>query len=164
MLEFKFADTLRIEQLLPDLFKILHSNMSPIAPTSNSFNEDFEIWSSCIIPAMQIEQRQMVLMCIDDILAGYFEYYISADKSLLIMEDIQIKKAFQGTGLFSEFYKWLIKQLPNDIKNVKAYANKKNFKSQSVLEHLGLLNIGENKNGNSFCYSGKYVDLMNKYS
>lgn len=81
-----------------------------------------------------------------------------------MMEEIQIEKAFQGTGLFSEFYKWLLKQLPNDIENVEAYANKKNIKSQSILEYLGLVELGENKNGNSFYYKGKYVDLLNKYS
>ena len=56
MFEFKFADKLRIEQLLPDLFRILHSNMSIIAPTNNSYGEDYEIWSSFIVPAMQKEQ------------------------------------------------------------------------------------------------------------
>ena len=47
---------------------------------------------------------------------------------------------------------------------VEAYANKKNLKSQSILKHLGLVESGENKNGNSFYYKGKYVDLLNKYS
>ena len=164
MFEFKFADKLQIEQLLPDLFRILHSNMSIIAPTDNSYNEDFEIWSSYLTPAMQKEQRQMVLMYVDNKLVGYFQYYINGDTNLLMMEEIQIEKAFQGTGLFSEFYNWLIKSLPKNIMYVEAYANKKNLKSQSILKHLGLVEIGENKNGNSFYFKGAYVDLLNKYS
>ena len=164
MFEFKFADKLQIEQLLPDLFQILHSNMSIIAPTNNSYNEDYEIWSSYLIPAMQKEQRQIVLMYVDNKLVGYFQYYINVDINSLIMEEIQIAKEFQGTGIFSALYKWLIEQLPKDVESVEAYANKKNLKSQSILKHLGLVELGENKNGNSFYYKGAYVDLLNKYS
>ena len=164
MFEFKFADKLQIEQLLPDLFRILHSNMSLIAPTNNSYEDDFEIWSSCLIPAMKKEQRQIVLMYVDDTLAGFFRYYINVDINSLMMEEIQIAKGFQGTGLFSALYKWLVEQLPKDVESVEAYANKKNLKSQSILKHLGLVESGENKNGNSFYYKGAYVDLLNKYS
>ncbi len=163
MFEFKFADKLQIEQLLPDLFCILHSNMSLIAPTNNSYMDDFLIWSSHIIPAMQEEQRKIVFMYVDRKLVGYFQYHINVDVNSLMMEEIQIEKELQGTGLFSEFYKWLVKQLPPNIKYVEAYANKKNFKSQSVLEHLGLVAMGENKNGNSFYYKGPYINLLNRY-
>lgn len=164
MFEFKFADKLQIEQLFPDLFRILHSNMSIIAPTNNSYNEDYEIWSLYLIPAMQKEQRQIVLMYVDNELVGYFQYYINGDTNSLMMEEIQIEKAFQETGLFSEFYNWLIKSLPKNIMYVEAYANKKNIKSQNILKSLGLVESGENKNGNSFYYKGKYADLLNKYS
>ena len=164
MFEFKFADKLQIEQLLPDLFRILHLNMSLIAPTNNSYEDDFEIWNSYLNPAMQKEQRQIVLMYVDNKLVGYFQYYINVDINSLMMEEIQIAKGFQGTGLFSALYKWLVEQLPKDVESVEAYANKKNLKSQSILKHLGLVESGENKNGNSFYYKGAYVDLLNKYS
>lgn len=80
MVEFKFADKLQIEQLLPDIFQILHSNMSLIAPTNNSYEDDFEMWSSYLIPAIKKEQRQIVLMYVDDTLAGYFQYYVTVGK------------------------------------------------------------------------------------
>ena len=161
--EFLFLDKQKLDVFLPRLFEILHSNMSLIAPTDNSYDEDYEIWSSHIIPAIQKEQRQIVLMCVESELVGYFQYYINNDTDSLMMEEIQIKKEFQGTGLFSEFYNWLIKNLPKDIMYVEAYANKKNYKSQSILKHLGLVELGENRNGNSFYYKGKYVDLLNRY-
>ncbi len=159
-----FADKQELERILPDLFRILHSNMSIIAPTNNSYEDDFEIWSSYIIPAIQKEQRQIVLMYVECKLVGYFQYYINGDTNSLMMEEIQIEKAFQGTGLFSEFYNWLIKSLPKNIMYVEAYANKKNIKSQNILKSMGLVESGENKNGNSFYYKGKYADLLNKYS
>ena len=44
---------------------------------------------------------------------------------------------------------------------MEAYAHKKklNYKSQGILEHLGLQRIGENGNGSSFHYRGLYRDL-----
>ena len=162
--EFLFLDKQKLDVFLPRLFEILHSNMSLIAPTNNSYEDDFEIWSSHIIPAMQKEQRQIVLMYVDNKLVGYFQYYINVDMNSLMMEEIQIAKEFQGTGMFSAFYKWLVEQLPNDVESVEAYAKKKNLKSQSILKHLGLVELGENKNGNSFYYKGANVDLLNKYS
>ena len=60
MFEFKLADKTQIEQQLPELFRILHSNMSLIAPTNNSYEYDFEIWSSHIIPAIQKGQRRFI--------------------------------------------------------------------------------------------------------
>lgn len=162
--EFLYLGKLKTEKCLEDIFDILHSNMSLIAPTGNSYKADFEMWSSEIVPALEKEQRQIVLMYVDNLLVGYFQYYINIETKSLMMEEIQIRKAYQGTGLFSEFYKWLLKQLPMDIIHVEAFANKKNYKSQAILLHLGLLCVGENKNGNSFYYKGDYADLMSKYS
>lgn len=160
---FTYADKGKMAQLLPGLFELLHENMSKIAPTGNTYEEDYASWSSCVLPAMEKEQRQIVLMHVGGSFAGYFQYYVTADKERLMMEEIQIKKEFQGSGLFAGFYQWLVKQLPGDIEHVEAYANKKNFKSQAILEHLGLQRVGENKNGNSFFFRGKYADLRKKY-
>ena len=101
-------------------------------------------------------------MNIDNSIVGYFQYNINANSFL--MEEIQIKKEFQGIGLFSNLYTWLVQKLPQNILAVEAYVNKHNFKSQSILEKLGLVNSGENTNGSSFYYKGKYIDILNKYS
>lgn len=160
--EFKYADRQNIEEILPCLFDILYSNMSTIAPTGNTYENDLEEWLSNIIPAMQKEPRQIVLMFVDNKLIGYFQYYIFSDS--LMMEEIQIRKDYQGTGLFHLFYSWLIKKLPKNIKYVEAYSNKSNHKSQGILEYLGLIKSGENKNGNFFYYKGDYAILLQKYS
>ena len=162
--KFIFLDKQKLSVILHDLFEILHSNMSLIAPTGNSYHKDLEGWRSYVVPDMQKEHRQIVLMYVDDTLAGFFQYSINVDTYSLMMEEIQIKKEFQGTGLFSALYKWLVQQLPKDILYVEAYANKKNHKSQAILVHLGLARLGENKNGLSFYYKGNYADLLNKYS
>lgn len=159
---FCFVNKKDLENFLPKLFKILYSNMSIISPTNNIFEEDFNSWLSYIVPALEDENHNIVLMNIDDKLAGYFQYNINAD--FLMMEEIQIKKEFQGIGLFSHLFAWLIQNLPKDIRTVEAYVNKHNFKSQSILEKLGLVKSGENINGSSFYYKGKYIDILNEYS
>ncbi len=162
--EFLFLDKEKLDVFVPDLFEILYSNMRAIAPTGNSYDEDLAIWRSCIVSEMGNEQRQIILMYVNNVLAGWFQYYIDVDGNSLMMEEIQIKQVFQGTGLFSAFYKWLVRQLPNDILYVEAHADKRNYKSQAILEYLGLAKLGENKNGISFCYKGKYADLLRKFS
>ena len=162
--EFLFLDEEKLDVFLPKLFEILHSNMSLIAPTGNSYNEDFEIWKSNIIPTMQKGDHKVVLMYVSGSLAGYFNYFINLDTNTLMMADIQIKKQFQGTGLFSRMYKWLIKKLPRNLLYVEAYANKNNYKSQSVLKHLGLVESGENKNGISYYYKGEFSNLLSRYT
>ena len=136
--------------------------MSIIAPTGNTYEDDLKEWLSNILPEMQKEPQQIVLMLADNELIGYFKYYICSDS--LMMEDIQIRKDHQCTGLFHLFYSWLVKELPKSIKQVEAYSNKSNYKSQGVLEHLGLIKSGENKNGKSFYYKGDYAVLLQKYN
>lgn len=157
-------DKQKANKYLPDLFRILHSNMRLIAPTNNTYDYDYEIWYSYKISEIQKEHRQIVLMCVESKLVGYFQYCMNRDTNSFMMEDIQIVNEFRGTGLFSSFYKWLMKQLPKDILYVEAYAHKNNDKSQAILQHLGLIRSGENKNGISYYYKGKYADLLSKYS
>lgn len=138
--------------------------MSVIAPTDNSYESDYRIWMSHIALSIQEECRETVLIYHNSELVGYFRYYLYNSAQSLLMEDIQIKTEFQGTGLFSSLYKWLVNKLPKDILTVEAYANKSNYKSRAVLEHLGLKCEGENKNGNSLFFKGNYTILYDKYS
>ena len=156
---FKYMDKHKTEELLHEMFDILYSNMNPIAPTGNSYDADFHIWLSHISHAIQMESRKTVLMYAENELVGYFRYFMNSSTQSLLMEDVQIKPKFQGVGLFSYLCKWLINQLPGRILTVEAYADKKNDKSQSVLEHLGLKRKGENENGISFYYQGDYASF-----
>ena len=61
---FTFIHKQNIEKYLPELFEILHSNMSIIAPTGNTYEEDFEMWKSCIIPEIQKENRDFIFYSI----------------------------------------------------------------------------------------------------
>ena len=149
--------------LLDEIFGILATNMRVIAPTGLTYEEDRAQWMSCVPPALQKEARQMVLIYAGDELVGFFQYYVTADHSVFMMEEIQFKEAFRGSGLFGELYRFLIPKLPADIVSVEAYADKRNTKSLGVLGHLGLTVIGENKSGISWHLRGDFAVLKEKY-
>lgn len=160
-LSFQYANKNELAATLPMCFALLHANMNIIVPTGNSYEKDFDDWYSEVYPAMQKEPRQIVLLYDGDVLIGYFQYYVS--RGTLMMEEIQLRKEYQGSGVFRAFYSWLLNELPKDLERVEAYAHKRNTKSQGILEHLGLLRCGENKNGNSYFYRGSYSSLFSKY-
>lgn len=162
--DFIFADEESLKENLSDIFHILYSNMNTIMPTGNSFDEDLSVWMTYVVPAMQEKSRKVIFFYADGKLAGYFQYSLNKESGSLFMEDMQIRTEYQGSGLFSAFYSWLVKHLPDSIQTVEAHAGKMNYKSQAILEHLGLQCVGENKTGNSFHYKGKYLFLFDKYS
>ena len=149
------------DSVLPILFEILHSNMSRIAPTGNSYDEDFSMWMSCIKPALEKAPRQILLLYDNDEIIGYFQYYVN--DGVFMMEDIQLREQYHGTGIFSQLYRYLVQMLPPETEYIEAYANKKNEKSIAVLIHLGLDIIGENKNGISYHFRGRYENLIRRY-
>ena len=127
-IRFEYASKSALPTLLPQLFSLLHANMNEIAPTGNTYEQDYAHWHASVAPAMQKPQRQIVLMYDGAHLCGYFQYYVNA--STFMMEEIQIEKTHQGTGIFSAFFCWLLAQLPDKIEAVEAYALKQNQKSQ----------------------------------
>jgi RimJ/RimL family protein N-acetyltransferase len=145
-----------------EIFSILANNMREIAPTGNTYEEDYKIWLNCAVPAWCEGKCSVILIFDGDILCGYFQYSFSG--TTFRMEEIQFKPKYQGSGLFAELYHHLTTIIPADTKNVEAFANKENIKSQAILKHLGLINIGENKNGRSFHFKGEYKSLSERYS
>ena len=159
--QFKYADKTRMGEILPVCFEILYANMSVIAPTGDSYEEDRRLWCDNVYPLMEKAERQLALLYCEEELAGYFQY--SVQGHTLLMEEIQFKAVYHGTGMFRRFYAWLTEQLPKDLCYVAAYAHKNNQKSNDILKYLGLDCCGENKSGNSFYYKGPYRALLNKY-
>ncbi len=119
------------------------------------------MWMSCILPALAKEPRQILLLYDGDDIIGYFQYFVN--DGIFMMEDIQLREQYHGSGIFAQLYRYLVGILPPDTKFVEAYANKKNEKSIAVLTHLGLEIIGENKNGKSWHFRGDYRNLVKRY-
>ena len=160
-IRFAYADKNDLPILLPRLFSILHANMSVIAPTGQTYDEEYREWYSNVYPAMQKPPRQIALMYAEDRIIGYFQYYVN--NGLLMMEEIQLEQAYHGTGVFSAFYAWLVGQLTEEIDCVEAFSHKSNVRSQGILGHLGLKRIGDCKNGDCYHYRGSYGSLKERY-
>ena len=59
---FEFMDKERLDEWLPLLFDILHTNMSIIAPTGNSYENDKNIWIPAVSKGLEREQRQIIIV------------------------------------------------------------------------------------------------------
>ena len=149
------------DSVLPHLFEILHSNMSKIAPTGNSYEEDLSFWLSCVSPELEKEPRRILLLYDGEEIAGFFQYFVN--NGLFMMEEIQFCDAYKGSGAFRELYAYLTGIIPENTELVEAYANKSNYKSIGILRHLGLEIIGENKTGKSYHFRGRYENILRKY-
>ena len=150
MISCRFLDKNEVQRLLPQLFSILHENMSVIAPTGNTYDEDYALWSGAVAPAMLKENRHIVLIFNDETLIGYLQYY--TNETTFMIEEAQVRPAHQGRGVLRSAFAYICDYIPPNVLYVEAYANKKNTKSQNILEHHGFARIGENKNGNSYHY------------
>ena len=161
MITFEFLNKANFQVLSSELFDILADNMTLIAPTGNSRQEDYKCWNEAISFGLQKNERQMVLIKDNDIIIGYFQYCINSNT--LMMEEIQIKSEYQGKGLVRELYGFMNSKIKADYKFVEAYANIRNNRSIGMLEKFGLATIGLNKNGNSYHFKGKKEDLKKWY-
>ena len=158
---FELAGKRDFSKIAPDLFDLLYSNMSEIAPSGYCYEEDRAVWMEAVVPAMEKPNRQVVLIYADGLTAGYFQYYTTTDS--LMMEEFQLKPVYQGSGAFGALFGWLLPRLSEDLQIVEAYAHKQNLRSQAILEHLGLRRMGENKSGNSWYFKGCYAVLKSRY-
>ena len=161
---FRYLQKPPSPDILDEIFDILATNMRVIAPTGLTYEEDRAQWLSCVPPALEKEARQILLIYDQNKLIGFFQYYVTADHSTFMMEELQFKEAYRGSGLFGDLYRYLLPRLPADIQAVEAYADKRNQKSLAVLSHLGLTVVGENKNGISYHLRGSYAELKKRYS
>lgn len=87
-MEYRFLLPQELPAQSRALFDILAGNMTQIAPTDNSLDEDYAIWSTSIVSLMQEEGRAIILAEQDGALAGYFQY--QARNGVLMMEEAEI--------------------------------------------------------------------------
>ncbi|MGI5899977.1 MAG: GNAT family N-acetyltransferase [Christensenellales bacterium] len=147
------------------LFAILADNMSKIAPTGNTREEDYKTWNEAVGEGLQSESRQIVLITDegDERVIGFFQYY--ANEDTFMMEEVQIAAEYQGVNnIFRNLYRFVFANLHANIVFVEAYANKLNHKSGGILKRMGLKAVGANNSGTCIHYRGKYCDLLRWHS
>lgn len=146
---------------IDEMFSILANNMNAVAPTGNTYEEDFLTWSECVKPIWHDGKRSVILIFCEDELCGFFQYFVN--DSTFRMDEIQFKKEYQGCGLFTELYRYLTTIIPTCTKYADAFTRKENLKAYGILNHLGLIAVGESENGNSYYFKGEYKTLLDKY-
>ena len=159
---FKPLKSEEITMYTGKMFAILYENMSVIAPTGNTYEEDFEHWSKCVVPAWNEGRRKVILILSENELCGFFQYAVS--NTVFRMDEIQFKSEYQGSGMFEKLYRYMTAIIPAETKYAEAFAHKNNMKSQGILRHLGLEAVGESENGNCLHFQGEYSNLMKRYS
>ncbi len=151
-----------VEAVLPHLFTILYTNMNPIAPSVEPFEETRAGWVEVIGNALKDPRRTMLIVRNGEEIVGFFMYACNGENFL--MEEIQLIPRVQGSETFRAIYDEVFPRLPETVQTVEAYAHKKNLRSQGILEHLGLTVIGENKSGNSYRYRGDYDCFKRRFA
>ncbi len=158
-ISFQYLDKKDFASLSRQIFDILADNMVEIAPTGNSRDEDFDSWVSAVGDGLTRDERQIILIKNGTEIIGFFQYYVNEDT--LAMEEIQLNSEYHGkANIFRNLYGFLFENIPSDLKFVKAYANKQNEKSISILQKLGLKIVGENKNCRGYLFEGIFTDLL----
>lgn len=153
---FRFLEREQAEAVLPQMFDILYTNMSRIAPTGDSYEDDRRTWTAYMRAAAQSGQR-VILMEVDGTLAGYFQYRLEGDT--LLVEEIEIVPEYQRTLLFYRFFRYAVNIIPKEIAYVEAYIDKSNANSMTIAQKLGMQVAGENSTGRSWRYRGEAGDF-----
>ena len=151
---FSFRELQNGEQtrILPRLFDILYGNMSVLAPSGYSYEEDQNVWMSYIAPLLDQGAKRIVLMFWDDSVVGYSQYSMVGDT--LHVDEVQVLPQYHRTMLFYRFCQYMIKTVPETVWCIESYVRKDNANSISIHEGLGMKRIGENKSGTSWLYCG----------
>lgn len=161
MICFEYLNKPEFPAVANKIFDILADNMGKIAPTGNTRAEDFRCWYEAVADGLKKEQRQIVLIKDEEDIIGFFQYY--TNENTFMMEEIQFKPEYQGTKVFRNLFGFLIENIGENPEFTEAYANTENLKSTGILRHLGLSEVGMNKNGRSFHFRGRYRDLVKWY-
>lgn len=136
MLTFTFLDKSKKELLLPRLFDILYDNMKNIAPSDLPYNEEKTLWLSTVSPAIDKFPRQVVIGSDDNILAGFMQYYTTAES--LVIEEVQLASKYQFTTVFYRMCKFLSANIGDNTKYIEAYSDRRNTRSISMMRKLSM--------------------------
>ena len=152
-LTFCRLDKSDAKEMLPRMFAILYENMNLLAPTGNPYEEDQALWLSFIRPALEQEQVKVVLAYVEGKLAGYFQYSVRGDT--VLAEEVEIRPEYHRTMVFYRLCQFMLQNVPENVRYLEAYANKRNQDSLPILETLGMQKIGQNKSGNGWHFRGE---------
>lgn len=162
---FRFLEKDEFESRGAELFDLMYSNMSVIAPFKNSYEQERDDWLRLYGGAFRnrAERKIVIITSCHDEVKGFFGY--CADGEVFDMEEIQFSPEMQGkNGIFRRLYSFVLGELPCGIKYVEACANKENRKSQSILARLGLKPAGQDEAKGILYFRGEFSALLDWYN
>lgn len=146
---------------LPKMFDILYYNMTAMAPSDAGYENDQRTWMDYIVPALSQRTVQVLLMFAGEELAGYFQY--SHRENTLMVDEVEIRRDYQRSMLFYRLGQYLLTDLPENIRYVESYVNKRNGNSLSIHKKLGMEIIGENRSGSSWHFRGDVAAVAKRF-
>lgn len=146
---------------LPQMFDVLYTNMTAIAPSDAGYDADRDMWLSYIQPALEQGNVKVLLMFAGEDFAGYFQYSVRGDT--IHVDEVEIKPAYQRTMLFYRCGQFLLADVPEGIRYLESYVNKHNRNSLSIHRKLGMEIIGENRSGRSWHLRGDVETISARF-
>ena len=136
MYAFVYLDKSKKNEILPILFDLLYANMSLIAPSNSSYETERREFLTEVSSALEKEPRKIILCYCKGELAGFLMYYTR--DTLLMIEEVQLKKQYQNTMLFFRLCRYLIANLPENIEKIESFVHRENANSLSLQATLGM--------------------------
>ncbi len=137
MIRFSELDKTSKDIVLPCLFDILYENMHLIAPGGMKYQEEKERYIQTVSRALGRESRQILLCMYNDTIAGFVQYYTTEDT--LMIEEAQMSETLQGTLAFYKACRRIADGLPDTIVYIEAFADKRNVRSQKLMQRIGMV-------------------------
>ena len=157
---FKEINKQEFDELAPEMFLILSSNMKNIKPENIISDDNFLIWLN--YQKEHFCEKVFIIFEDGDTLVGYFQYSFSNET--LLIEEIEIAPNYQARfGVLGGLFRFMRYRIPDNIIRISAYINKNNPRSHRIAEKLGLSAVKENVSGTSFLYSGEIQHILRRY-
>lgn len=136
-----YLDKSEKERWLLRLFDLFYENMSVIAPSGMTYEAERAAWLANVSPALDKAPRQVLLALDGEELAGFVMFYTRED--LLMVEEVQLRREYQGGLLFLRLCRKLLADLPEEVGTVEAYAHRRNDRSRKLMKRLGMEEVPE---------------------
>lgn len=156
-----FLDKTEKDRWLPILFDLYYENMSRIAPTGMDYATDRKMWMDQVSPALDKAPRMILMAVSEGELAGYVQYYTRG--ALLMVEEVQIRRRYQGSPLFLRLCRRLVESLQQEIFYIEAYADRRNLKSIALMDRLGMEEVRESEDSPFVLLRGDAVALFQRF-
>ena len=160
-LAFCELDKANAGEWIPQVFDILYTNMSQIAPTGNARKEDQAMWQSYFLPALEQGKIHVVLAYAGETLAGYCQYSVRGDT--VLVEEVEIKPEYQRSMVFYRLCQFMLQTVPENVRYLEAYADKRNRDSLPILKTLEMRKIGQNKSGTGWHFRGELAKAAERF-